>query len=973
MASKTRVYNIVIRASNEKVLKQINVDLDAQIDTYQQLADQIKVYEDALRNIEDKGSDAFKVISVELEKLKGISGDGLLLLNQNAQSVGELKTQIKFLEQALANEQIGSETFKALSEQLKKAKTQLGDINTTVTEVSKRDKFEGFIKIGNAIAGGFVVAKSTIAAFSEELGLSEQQVEKLTQKLQIYRTALEGLNLIQEAMGKENKLLNLLFAKQTIATNTQTAATNRATAAQIRLNLAMLANPIVLITTAILALVAGLYAYSKASEDTKKKIREWGLVIFGLFQPLLLIFKAIKDLVGQFDFLQKGLDNLTSYLGQTFSKFKDYIAQTTGLFATEFEKQRKIREEQLIQDTLIYEKLKQAAQKSFEETTEIYRRQTKLRSNLTVEQLQAERKIIQLELERFERQQKKRAEELSTLAKINTAIKENANIDLGLAEETNEVILKRLELQNKEKEINLRIAEQILADEVEAGERRVTILKLTNASELDLAKLRKKNLEEQLRVATEQFGANSKQVLAIKEKIFDATNEIKRLKIEAIKEENEEILANARIQGKTENDLAFLRKNNLEKQLKLVRELYGTESREALKVRDELEAINRELNQKIKDNQTESARIGLKIAGGTEIELLKLRKEQLEERLQETKRAYGKESLEAKKLMEEIYDITVEIDAKIAAEKDKKDKEDKDRLKKNVELFKEIQESLLAFITAINDAIIADIDRRIADARERIRLLEDEFNASLQRAEDLRSALDEARGKRREDIIKQLEAERKKQKQLSDEKLKQERLIQTEELKKQKLITTTNALNQTATAINIIQANSEALKAVAKQGFFATFPANLVAIGTTLAAIVSAFAAIKAMKFAKGGYTGDGFGNADETGYKPAGIVHENEYVVPERVLSTQKGSSLVRELEFMRRGFAGGGFTSDITPNFLDINSTLDKSNAIMIQKLDEIKASNAALANRKYVVSVEAFEKVKSEITNIQTEATI
>ena len=37
----------------------------------------------------------------------------------------------------------------------------------------------------------------------------------------------------------------------------------------------------------------------------------------------------------------------------------------------------------------------------------------------------------------------------------------------------------------------------------------------------------------------------------------------------------------------------------------------------------------------------------------------------------------------------------------------------------------------------------------------------------------------------------------------------------------------------------------------------------------------------KIASLASGGYTGTGYGQADETGYKPAGVVHENEYVIP--------------------------------------------------------------------------------------------
>lgn len=67
--------------------------------------------------------------------------------------------------------------------------------------------------------------------------------------------------------------------------------------------------------------------------------------------------------------------------------------------------------------------------------------------------------------------------------------------------------------------------------------------------------------------------------------------------------------------------------------------------------------------------------------------------------------------------------------------------------------------------------------------------------------------------------------------------------------------------------------------------------------------------------YASGGFTGSGFGIADNTGYKPAGIVHENEWVAPEWMLNSNP--ALFATLEAMRRskgalnGFAIGGHTS--------------------------------------------------------------
>lgn len=88
-------------------------------------------------------------------------------------------------------------------------------------------------------------------------------------------------------------------------------------------------------------------------------------------------------------------------------------------------------------------------------------------------------------------------------------------------------------------------------------------------------------------------------------------------------------------------------------------------------------------------------------------------------------------------------------------------------------------------------------------------------------------------------------------------------------------------------------------------------------------------AAIQKQTFADGGFTGQGT-YRDSTGHKVAGIVHDNEYVVPKTVLQTPMGSSLVSQLEQLR-GFADGGFTS--TP---EIPTTIEQMADLRVYVLE-------------------------------------
>lgn len=88
--------------------------------------------------------------------------------------------------------------------------------------------------------------------------------------------------------------------------------------------------------------------------------------------------------------------------------------------------------------------------------------------------------------------------------------------------------------------------------------------------------------------------------------------------------------------------------------------------------------------------------------------------------------------------------------------------------------------------------------------------------------------------------------------------------------------------------------------------------------------------------YAKGGFTGNGYGTPDHTGYKPAGIVHENEWVAPKWMIN--QNPSLFRGLENVRQNgsFAQGGYTGAKTVQSSSGNS--DKLLMSLLMKMDSI-----------------------------------
>lgn len=86
-------------------------------------------------------------------------------------------------------------------------------------------------------------------------------------------------------------------------------------------------------------------------------------------------------------------------------------------------------------------------------------------------------------------------------------------------------------------------------------------------------------------------------------------------------------------------------------------------------------------------------------------------------------------------------------------------------------------------------------------------------------------------------------------------------------------------------------------------------------VGIAGAAQVAAIASQPMPQFDKGGYTGQGMGRPDKSGFKVAGVVHEDEYVVPQWMLREPQYANVVDWLEKERTGYAGyadGGFVGN-------------------------------------------------------------
>ncbi len=297
-----------------------------------------------------------------------------------------------------------------------------------------------------------------------------------------------------------------------------------------------------------------------------------------------------------------------------------------------------------------------------------------------------------------------------------------------------------------------------------------------------------------------------------------------------------------------------------------------------------------------------------------------------------------------KKSTEDKFDFLNKNAEKLGKLNDKqKDEEVKRNAKSNAE---QLQQQV-----AFNELLDS---KKIELAQQTANALIDVSNRRIQREKDLElSALD---AQLQNGLISQQEFE------------KQREAIERKAFNKRKKIEIAQVAISLAAEIASINANAAANPANAF-----TFGGAGISQASVLTGIAVARSAIQAgviasQKFADGGFTGAGYGSADSTGFKQAGVVHEGEYVVPKHVLDSQKGGQLVGALESMRMnkptplssiGFANGGFTSGSN---MDISGLRDEITSAVISSMGAIKVQNVATDTTS--------ESIK--VNNIMSEAT-
>lgn len=293
------------------------------------------------------------------------------------------------------------------------------------------------------------------------------------------------------------------------------------------------------------------------------------------------------------------------------------------------------------------------------------------------------------------------------------------------------------------------------------------------------------------------------------------------------------------------------------------------------------------------------------------------------------------------------------------------DEAEKAAIKKKEERYKRAIEYIVQYtqqaaqLIANIFALVEQRQQAVIDAlQDNLSKIEDQLSQAQSNIDALEDDLEGKRSGRREAVLRGIAAEQAREEQLAAKKMELQKQLRAEEKKlanQRKAAAISQALiNGALASLNIWANNTIPYPAalafnIPTQAFVAALTATEVAL-------------IAGQKFAKGGFTGDG-SYRDDTGHKVAGVVHDNEYVVPKWMVQSAQYRPLIDQLEGARtRGFADGGFTS---PDYAGLSEAANPNQIGMIGRMVE-QSVNAAIALAERPIYVKA-----TEVSNISAKS--
>ena len=128
------------------------------------------------------------------------------LINQNAQSVGELKDQQNALQQAFEQADYGTAAFNQLQSELKGVNSQIKTVDESVEGLTFDEKLQGASQAIGAIGSAFAFASVSVQAFGDENGRTAEELQKLETQIMAIQQGFTAFSELTSAFTKKDGL-----------------------------------------------------------------------------------------------------------------------------------------------------------------------------------------------------------------------------------------------------------------------------------------------------------------------------------------------------------------------------------------------------------------------------------------------------------------------------------------------------------------------------------------------------------------------------------------------------------------------------------------------------------------------------------------------------------------------------------------------------------------------------------------------
>ena len=256
-----------------------------------------------------------KTIAINL-KVNGVE-QSVTNLTQLEQSIEAIKTELKGTD-------FGSTKFKELSKDLQKAQSELKDFEKTFEGLDTAQKAESFLKVGEAIAGGFAIGQGAMAIF----GAESEKLQEIQVRVQGAIAIAVGARSLAEGVLQARVAARIAQEKlYQVVQATTTLVVGGTTGALKLFRIALAATGVGLIILALGALVANFDKIKKAISGNSQAWKTFKNVLMFVAPPLFLIIKGIEFLAEKFG----GLQQLIAAVGAAFIQFFSSIGNAFSL------------------------------------------------------------------------------------------------------------------------------------------------------------------------------------------------------------------------------------------------------------------------------------------------------------------------------------------------------------------------------------------------------------------------------------------------------------------------------------------------------------------------------------------------------------------------------------------------------------------------------------------------------------------